>query len=398
MTHSMRQIWLRFQMVVLLSWGGTCLIPISRAQTSQAPLTKEPPLWSVGPRQVGYSGSLTDDSYFLIGGGRVKIQFLDNQRLALAWLRPDGIVKTPSAKATTSVPSLLHIAILDSKTGRVVSHHEMSCTSRGVNLAYTASGQWLVANDQTVTLYSTLFEQVRNLQPVITQSSHTFVSPSGRTLLSSSSLSQGGWSHQLLDSATLQVVDSWDDTPSFHANLTYSDRFILAELSKPERLFIREIGGNWGPFLSDGKEYRRPGSRTYGLLSDETLVILHRDEVIVKTLQGQELFSKTTPEGGLFFSGWSSSATSTGGERFALLIDRIRGLRNEPLDMYPFPANDRVVVYSVTKRGPIFSVRVKGPSPWYPRDVWNRIALSPDGLLLGIVSNQGVRVYLLPPS
>jgi hypothetical protein len=64
--------------------------------------------------------------------------------------------------------------------------------------------------------------------------------------------------------------------------------------------------------------------------------------------------------------------------------------------MYPYSSDDRVVVYSVPRRSAIFSVHVKGTSPWYPRTMWNRIAISRDGLLLGIVSNEGVRVFNLP--
>ena len=84
-----------------------------------------------------------------------------------------------------------------------------------------------------------------------------------------------------------------------------------------------------------------------------------------------------------------------------MILDRLRGLRIDTLDMYPFQSEDRVIVYSIPQRGAIFIVKVKGISPWPTLTrshlVWNRIALSPDGQLLGIVSDEGVRVYALPP-
>jgi hypothetical protein len=84
-----------------------------------------------------------------------------------------------------------------------------------------------------------------------------------------------------------------------------------------------------------------------------------------------------------------------------VILDRFRGLRSDGLDVYPFLSEDRAVVYSIPQPRVIFSVRVKGRSPWpflapnHP--IWNKSALSPDGQLLGIVSDEGVRVYGLPP-
>lgn len=119
----------------------------------------------------------------------------------------------------------------------------------------------------------------------------------------------------------------------------------------------------------------------------------------LETVEGTELFNSTLPEPGLYLPSWSVTATSTHGQRFAVMLDRSRGLSNPNLDLYPLQSEDRVVVYSISKRSAIFSVKVKGLSPWPTQihEVWNVIALSPDGRLLGIVSDEGVRVYLLPP-
>jgi hypothetical protein len=341
-----------------------------------------------------------------VGGDRVRIQFLDDQRLALAWLTPDKIAAKPIGFAT-SVPSYLHLTILDAHTGQQISNHEWSCSSVGVNLAYTASGQWLLSSDQTVTLYSPLFDKVRDLQNARTDWSNTFISPSGRTFLSYVSDSHGAWSAQLRDSATFEVLDSWNDARVTKAYLAYSDHFILARSTNPrtpQELYVREVGGSWRPRPVTVQDFRMASLITYEFINDDTLVSFRRNELVLETVGGTELFSSTVPETGLFLPflpPWSTSAISNGGERFAVILDRLRGPRNEKLDM-SFPSEDRVVVYSIPQRGAIFSVKVKGVSPWSiftPSHLgWNRVALSPDGQLLGIVSDEGPRVYALPPA
>ena len=300
--------------------------------------------------------------------------------------------------------SHLHLAILDAHTGQQLSNHEWPCSSVSVNLAYTASGQWLLSSDQMVTLYSPSFDKVRDLQNVRAARFHTFVSPSGRTFLSYGSDSHGGWSAQLRDSATLDVIDSLNDPRVDKAHFAYSDHFALARIIKPrtpERFELRKIGGESNPYSLPVNDSQPAARHVLGFVNDDTIASFTGHELVVLTIGGTEMFSSTVPETGLFLSSWATSATSARGGRFAVILDRSRGLRIDTLDMYPFQSDDRVIVYSIPQRGPIFSVKVKGASPWptltSSHPIWNRIALSPDGKLLGITSDEGVRVYVLPP-
>jgi hypothetical protein len=386
-----------------LSVTGTEAVPQLPVTEVPSSLTQEKPLWSVSPDQVGYKEALpsafdfstSHPKHLRIGGEVVKIQFLDPQRLALAWLTLDEDMKKPVTRPI-GLPSHLHLSLLDAKTGQQISYHEWACPSGGVNLAYTASGQWLLSSDESVTLFSSSFEKIRSLEHVRTRSGN-FVSPSGRTFFLSVSGSPNAWSPQLRDSATFEVLDSWDDSRFAKGAFKYSDRFILAQTGKSPQLFIREVGKSWDPFSSQAGDSHTETVRNYEFLNNDTLVKLLGHELVVETIGGTELLRQTVPEAGLFFYLWPKSAISAGGERFAVILDRSRGLRSDPLDMYPFPSDDRVLLYSLLQQGAIFSVKVKGLSPWYPKFAWNSIALSPDGLLLGIVSNECVRVYALPP-
>jgi hypothetical protein len=396
------QTELRSKLLFALICIGSCLLPISRSQTNQAPLSQLPPIWSVEPKQVGYG--LSTNRYFraTVGGDRVKIQFLDDPRLALAWLTPDEIPAKPIGPAT-NVPSHLHLTILDAHTGQKTGSHEWPCSSVGVNLAYTASGQWLLSSDQTITLYSSSFDKVRDLDNVRTEWSHTFVSPSGRTFLSHVSDSHGAWTTQLRDSATFDVLDSWNDVRVAKAHLTHSDHFILAQITDPpkfQQLYLRKLGGDWNPYSISVPDSQPLGEIGYGFVNDSTIAAFAGPKLALETVEGTELFNARLPDDGFYLPSWSVAATSTRGERFGVILDRSRGLRNENLDLYPLQSQDRVVVYSSSSRGAIYSVKVKGISPWptQKHSVWNVIALSPDGQLLGIVSDEGVRVYVLPPA
>jgi hypothetical protein len=135
-------------------------------------------------------------------------------------------------------------------------------------------------------------------------------------------------------------------------------------------------------------------------VNDSTIAGFAGGKLALQTVEGIELFNSTLPEAGLYLSSWSMTATSTQGERFAVILGRSRGLNNRSLDLYPLQSQDRVVVYSISKRSAIYSVKVTGVSPWptQKHPVWNVIAVSPDGQLLGVVSDEGVRVYVLPPA
>lgn len=234
---------------LMLLGASLVWLPVLRSQTSEPPLSQQAPLWSGKPKQVGYNPPVFTNDRPRVGGDRVKIQFLDDQRLALAWLTFDEIRQMP-IRLGTNVASHLHLTILDSRSGQRIASHEWPCSSIGVNLAYTAAGQWLMSSDQTVTLYSSSFDKVRDLPDTRTEWSRTFVSPSGRTFLSDVSNSHGVWSMQLRDSATFYVLDSWNDADVrvAKARFTYSDHYILAEIANPRTLYLRKVGGDWNPY------------------------------------------------------------------------------------------------------------------------------------------------------
>jgi hypothetical protein len=137
--------------------------------------------------------------------------------------------------------------------------------------------------------------------------------------------------------------------------------------------------------------------RARSFVSDETLAIQYGNVMAVMSVDGIVLFQARLPQHRFAVQFVASSR----GERFAAIEGRMRGLRSEPLDMYPFQSEDRVVVYSIPDRSGIFAVKLKGASPW---PSWssqahvNQVALSPDGSLLALVADDVLKIYRLPSS
>jgi hypothetical protein len=114
--------------------------------------------------------------------------------------------------------------------------------------------------------------------------------------------------------------------------------------------------------------------------------------ITVATVHGSVVFRVTPAKKHLF----STAKSSAAGETFAVVEGQLRGLHSEPLDMYPFYSDDRAVVYSIKARSAIFSVKLKGTSPWTPWDIHdNALAVSPDGMSLAVLSDGLLKLYPL---
>jgi hypothetical protein len=131
------------------------------------------------------------------------------------------------------------------------------------------------------------------------------------------------------------------------------------------------------------------------LFVNEDTLVMGWNKMEVATVDGTQLFRVELPKK----QSVEGAVTSIGGERFAVIEDRERGLTSKPLDIDAFPSNDRAVVYSIPEHRAIYSVKVKGTSPWPPWETHvNQLALSPDGTLLAVITDATLAVYRLPNS
>jgi hypothetical protein len=167
-----------------------------------------------------------------------------------------------------------------------------------------------------------------------------------------------------------------------------SDDWLVGSCDRSHDVCIRRIDQPWQPFPPAASHIM-----ALQFVDDETLAIQSGKGTVVATADGRTLFQMKLPQDRFAVQ----FVTSSGGKRFAVIEDTMRGLRSEPLDMYPFQSYDRVAVYSLPDRRVIYTLKLKGTSPWSP---WaqhlNQLSLSPDGRLLAVVSDNILRIYRLP--
>lgn len=370
------------------------LVGQAEPQDSEPTLTKDHPLSEIDLRKFGYgefSGTRRLPTF---------VDFTDASHLGLAWLTFDDPTVTKKTGPLTSKPTHFHVLTLDARTGQKQGLQEWPTPSNAACFLGVRDGKFLICTGSVLRLLSPSFGVIREQDlPSERACPNPFlwlgdgVSPSRRSLLVSFPSGET-YQRMLLDTETLTAVANWIEKPPTYG---ISDHWLVGRCGQPLDICIRGIDQSWQPFRPVGLDKRTKDSKSKSALfvNDGTLVIEAVNELAVARVDGTMLFHVDLPKGRSF--GWP--VTSSGGNRFAVIENRLRGLTNEALDMYAFPSNDRVVVYSIPDRRAIYAVRVKGESPWPPwkRHV-NRLALSPDGALLGVVSDGILKVYRLPAS
>ncbi len=364
----------------------------AQPQDSERAVCQDQPLLDLDLRAFGYDTSSATRRL------REFVDFTDLSNLALAWLALDDPREAKKIGPLTPRPAHLHILLLDARTGSKQGLQEWPTPSTPVRFSGLGNGKFLTCTGNVLRLFSPGFEVIReqNLQSERTclsfLSSGTWgVSPSRRSLLLYSR-SEKGYENTLVNSDTFATNASWID--KFPTN-GISDHWLTAFCGQRREICIRGVDQSWQPFqpgdLGEQTNHKRVNSAVF--VNDGTLAIELGNRMLVAKADGTLLFQVRLPERRSF----GTVATSSGGERFAVIENRSRGLRSELLDMYPFASNDRVVVYSISDRRDIYAVRVRGTSPWTPWDFHtNQLALSPDGVLLAVISDGRLKVYRLP--
>lgn len=366
-----------------------------QAQVPEPKPASDRPLWETDLRQFGYKRFPQQSTRPL----QLLVDFTDADQLAVGWVMPDS----PDGQKNAAVPEPAHlnVIVLDSKTGTKQGQAKWPTSDSYFSLPLffgIPDGELLICNDDALRLLSPSLEVVREHKlPDRARWSDISLqhSPSGRTLLVSTP-SEHTRRIEILDVKTFAILSSWQEEPTATtaSKGSVSDQGLVGYCAHTTEICLRPFDGEWRPLRPKGSDTKMENRQRIpaAFLSDDILAI-QGNPITVTTTHGLVLFQITPPK-----NHWLGGATtSAGSARFALIDDRFRGLRSEPLDMYPFLTNDRVWVYSIKDKGSIFSIKLKGTSPWTPWDFHdNFIALSPDGASLAVVSDGILRVYSLP--
>ena len=236
--------------------------------------------------------------------------------------------------------------------------------------------------------------------------SHVVSPDKSRWLICSCLDCSGDWSgrkyqNTLIDTDHLQAISTFGDPRLIRG---ISSHRLVADGDQEGELYVRTLEESWTPLRPIGLgeqfgergKYKHQGAWFPSFINDATLLIEAGGSMAIVSVEGTVVFQQQLSTNRFF----SDQVAPAGGDRFAVVETRLRGPSSEALDM-AFDAADRVVVFSVADRKAIFAVKVEEVSAWdilTNKARTNQIALSPDGQLLAIVSNETLRIYKLPKS
>jgi hypothetical protein len=377
----------RILLVVLALLGVGCAV----AQNLDSAPSDAPPLFQVDVTKLGYARINADRPT------RTFIDFTDNEHIVVGWLTVDNPSRAKKFGPVFRRPAHLHALIFNATTGNKENGKEWPTLNLDSALVARPDGTLLTCTGKALRLFSSNLELVREQELAGENGCGTLslvgqsVSPSRRTILISFPGTMNDQA-ELLHSETFAILSKWTEK---RVTRGISDHWVVGDCASPLKLCVRKLDEQWQAFSPDGLDQQLAGQRQRYIffVNDETLVIVGGGGLGVTTVQSRLLFQRRLPEKHEFE--WP--VTSAGGKRFAVIEDKMRGLRSDPLDIGQFPSNDRAVVFDIADGRAVYAVKLMGTSPW---SWWNwhknRLALSPNGNILAVLADGMLKVYRLP--
>ena len=351
----------------------------SHAHSQDAVVGSERPLLEMDLRTYGYKSHVRGTRDYS------SVAFADNDDLVLGWTTFDD----PDAGKgyLTAAPSHLHAVVLNARTGQKRIVRDWAVSTFYANIYPVANGEFLICTGNVVRLFSRDFDLVRELTlSRFGPCTANEVSPSGRAFSIASSSGEQ-LQRSVMKTESFAPVTTWsNDARHVH----FSDTSLVGNCAPNGELCARKFDTSWAPFAFSGADRE---TRVRGFVDDSTLVLTTRSGLAVVTTDGNPLFHVNLESR----QSIGETACSSGGQRFAVIQMRMRGVTSEILDMYAFPSDDQVVVYGLPERKAIYARKVRGTSPWPPfTEHRNRLAISSDGALLAVLDDGILSVYQLP--
>lgn len=362
-------------------------------QETGAARTERQPLWKTDLREFGYE----QFSPYNVRWMRLIVHFTDDNHVVIGWISPDAATLSRTKGSAFGVPAHLHVLILDAKTGRKLTQRDWSTPRSGFPVLFgIPDGKTVICTDNSLRLLSPNLDVVKEQElPDGATCQHLSYrqSPSKRTVLTRS-INEKRTSWELLNANTFATISTWTrelGNDSILEPMAISDHWMVGWCGQPTELSLclRKPDEEWHLFRLGGLN-----SPAF-FVSDELLAVGLRPGSVasIVSVQGSVLFQINLPKEHYL----AEIVPSADGERFAAVDYRMRGLRSEPLDMYPFGSSEQALVYSLKDRRAIFALKVKGTSPWTPWHVHdNSVALSPNGTILAVLSDVVLSTYSVP--
>jgi hypothetical protein len=380
--------------IVLVS----CLGPPADSQDLDPASAKNQAALKINLRKYDFNASSIDARLPIF------VDFTDSNHVAIAWQTYDNPAEARRTKFLDAVAGHLHVLVLDTIAGKKEALGEWPAPAPGVRFLGQKDGKFMTSIEGTWRLYSPSLTLLRSVHTDDTKNcprqleGSPGISPARDWVLHAKYNSRAGGPLSLLNSESLETKFR-DVERRQVADL--SDHWLVAADSSSRQLFVRKFNEPWRPLQSPwldepegaSTEIRGHAHSVPFFVGDESLLVETGREMAVLDIDGTVLLQARLPENGRF----GAAARSSANGRFAIVEQRMRGVTSDFWDLSAFPADDRVVVFDLARRQAIFAVKVDGNSPWPPfQQHKNRIALSQNGELLAILSDDVLNIYQLP--
>jgi hypothetical protein len=352
-------------------------IALFAQERGASPVGPDHPLWKLDLGSAGLAKQAN------LNESPLSFAFVDSATLAVAWF-----VSHPRPSPGAAEPATLKVAYINASTGKERSRSEWIASSRPLKVDITAAGNLLVRTGRNLSLLSPELNPLQNREVF-----GLAVSPDGARALVCPPL-QDHSAAQLLNTDTLEVLDTVPMTGPC-GNYVVGDKSILAQHDKDPEVIVRNPGEPWHPLqlLPPASGIAETGHARYTFLNENVLAVNTgggcSPSFSILTTEGRTLSTMSQPQGRC----WGMVTISRGGQYFGVPQERLRGIKNEVLDMYPFPSPEQFVVYRLADLKEVVRVKVEGVSPWFQKRLVQKYAISPSGDLVAVMSNGVIRTY-----
>ena len=383
--HHNRYVPLAFTLFFMRS-ALRFLLLLAAATAAQAFASDPAPLWKTDVRQFGYESFPLPKMEIPV---RLSVAFIDDKHLAIAWITPDRTTRPSDA-------AHVHVVVVDSSTGQKQVEKEWATlfTYRSPVLTGVSDAKFMICTDDALRILSATLDLVKEEQ--LPSRSTCRPSPSGRTVVVVT-FSEHSRQIQIMQTDTFNVLSRWtEERHSGDATVpSISDHWLLGQCGEPTQLCVRRFNENWRALNVTGVEtFTTNGQHIPAEFISDQVFVIRRKTATIATVDGTMLFQTSPPDKRLF---GRPPVPSSGGEGFVMVEGRLRGIRNEFLDMYPIYADDRAVVVDVKDHRSELSVKLRATSPWTRSGrIDNVVALSPNGASLALSSDGVLELFSVP--
>lgn len=384
--------------------GLLTLLPISASGASG---TRQPgsvsPTWSRDLRaDVGSTplGQVFGRKGERRGLPETSLRFLDNSTVIAAFVTREGTNPSLSSRGGSdpNQPLRLRAIILDTHAGEIRSMQAWPTEGTLARIVTARDGKFVTQSGTTLTLYSSDCNELKNLKlpalPEDVSGWHAHPSPTGKSILFTTggltTTSPKPWIW--VDTTSLQVLHSWNQVQSGWIGISDDSiamtACLMVEYHCDPRLEIRSLTTEWKTIAPVEKRAHWGWSPQF--VNDKTVFLSGRPWKLLQTDGEVILTESPTLRGG-------TALPAAGGQRFVLPFFKTVG-RVEALDIGGYGELKAISIYDAPFQQRAYELEVKGAKI---RSISDRsvaqLALSPDGSKLGILYNETVYLFELPP-